>query len=116
MLSRDSHCIGLAWNAHLTPSELSVCDSANSKFPSYCRANPSQKDHSNETAETHEFMLILPKTRRNSKTWHLIERIGNWMVSKSRPVRRLINVYEPGAGKAQMVDRPSESTNIFWRA
>ena len=38
------------------------------------------------------------------------------MVSKIRPVRRLIDVYEPGEGKAQVVDRPSELTNVLWRA
>lgn len=38
------------------------------------------------------------------------------MVSKSRPVRRLIDVYEPGEGKAQVVDRPSELSNVLWRA
>lgn len=38
------------------------------------------------------------------------------MVSKSRPVRRLIDVYEPGEGKAQVINRPSELVNVLWRA
>ena len=38
------------------------------------------------------------------------------MVSKNRPVKRLINVYEPGEGKAQVVDRPSQLTDVLWRA
>lgn len=38
------------------------------------------------------------------------------MVSKSRPVRRLIEVYEPGEGKAEVIDRPSQLTDIMWRA
>jgi integrase/recombinase XerD len=38
------------------------------------------------------------------------------MVSKTRPVRRLIDVYEPGEGKAQVIDRPSQLTDVLWRA
>ena len=38
------------------------------------------------------------------------------MASKSRPVRRLIKIYEPGEGKAQVIDRPSQLTNVLWRA
>lgn len=38
------------------------------------------------------------------------------MVSKTRPVKRLLNVYEPGEGKAQVIERPSELTNVLWRA
>lgn len=61
-------------------------------------------------------MLILPVTGCNIGIWHFIEQIGSSMVSKSRPVRRLIDVYEPGEGKAQVIDRPSELTNVLWRA
>ena len=38
------------------------------------------------------------------------------MVSKSRPIKRLINVYEPGEGKAQVIERPSQLNNVLWRA
>jgi len=38
------------------------------------------------------------------------------MVSKTRSVRRLIDVYEPGEGKAQVIDRPSQLTDVLWRA
>lgn len=38
------------------------------------------------------------------------------MVSKSRPVKRLKNVYEPGEGKAQVIERPSQLNNVLWRA
>lgn len=37
------------------------------------------------------------------------------MVAKSS-VRRLIDVYEPGEGKAQVVDRPSQLSDVLWRA
>jgi integrase/recombinase XerD len=38
------------------------------------------------------------------------------MVSKSRPVRRLIDVYVPGEGKAQVVERPGQLIDVLWRA
>lgn len=38
------------------------------------------------------------------------------MASKTRPVRRLIDVYAPGEGKAQVIDRPSQLTDVLWRA
>ena len=38
------------------------------------------------------------------------------MVSKIRPVKRLVEVYEPGEGKAQVIDRPSQLTDVLWRA
>lgn len=41
---------------------------------------------------------------------------GRGMVSKNRPVKRLIEVYEPGEGKAQVIDRPSQLSDILWRA
>jgi hypothetical protein len=30
------------------------------------------------------------------------------MVSKVRPVKQLIELYEPGEGKAQVIDRPGQ--------
>ncbi|MET0120177.1 MAG: site-specific integrase [Candidatus Thiodiazotropha sp. 6PLUC9] len=38
------------------------------------------------------------------------------MVSKVRPVKRLIELYEPGEGKAQVIDRPGQLTDVLWRA
>lgn len=38
------------------------------------------------------------------------------MVSKIRPVKRLIDVYEAGEGKAQVIDRPGQLTDVLWRA
>ncbi|MDQ2077356.1 site-specific integrase [Marinimicrobium sp. ABcell2] len=38
------------------------------------------------------------------------------MVSKSRPVKRLSDVYSPGEGKAQVIERPSQLTDVLWRA
>ena len=50
--------------------------------------------------------------------WNLApcEYIGSSMVSKTRPVKRLVDVYEPGEGKAQVIDRPSQLTDVIWRA
>lgn len=31
-------------------------------------------------------------------------------------MKRLIDVYEPGEGKAQVIDRPSQLTDVLWRA
>jgi integrase/recombinase XerD len=38
------------------------------------------------------------------------------MISKVRPVKRLIDIYEAGEGKAQALDRPSQLTQILWTA
>jgi integrase/recombinase XerD len=35
---------------------------------------------------------------------------------KNRPVKRLINTYEAGEGKAQIIERPSQLSTILWRA
>lgn len=38
------------------------------------------------------------------------------MASRNRPVKRLIDVYEPGEGKARVLDRPGQLTDVLWRA
>lgn len=38
------------------------------------------------------------------------------MVSKSRPVRRLSDVYTAGKGKAEVIERPSQLSDVLWRA
>ena len=38
------------------------------------------------------------------------------MPAKYRPIKRLINLYEPGEGKAQVIEGPSQLTDILWRA
>lgn len=39
-----------------------------------------------------------------------------FMASIHRPVKRIIDVYEPGEGKAQIIERPSQLSDILWRA
>lgn len=38
------------------------------------------------------------------------------MASKNRPVKRLITTYEPGEGRAEIVESPSSLTSVLWRA
>lgn len=38
------------------------------------------------------------------------------IVSKIRPIERLVDVFEAGEGKAQVIDRPSQLTGVLWRA
>jgi len=38
------------------------------------------------------------------------------MPRKHRPIKRLIDTYEPGKGKAQTIDKPSQLSDILWRA
>jgi len=38
------------------------------------------------------------------------------MVMKNRPVKRLISEYKTGEGKAQVIDRPGQLTDVLWRA
>lgn len=38
------------------------------------------------------------------------------MSSKNRPIKRLIDVYTAGEGKAQIVERPGQLADVLWRA
>jgi integrase/recombinase XerD len=38
------------------------------------------------------------------------------MPRKHRPIKRLIDIYEPGKGKAQTINSPSHLSDILWRA
>jgi len=38
------------------------------------------------------------------------------ITNKRRPIKRLITEYKAGEGKAQVLDSPSQLTNILWRA
>lgn len=45
-----------------------------------------------------------------------ILRCSSSMVTKNRPVKRLIETYEAGEGRAQIVESPSQLSSILWRA
>lgn len=38
------------------------------------------------------------------------------MVSRNRPVKRLSDVYSAGEGKAQVIERPGQLSDVLWRA
>jgi len=37
-------------------------------------------------------------------------------MAKTRPIKRLLNIYEPGEGKAQVIDTPSQLSHVMFVA